>query len=69
MTSQQPLLPEGFGLSFTQAEVDFVIPNLAVDLPLCIDPFLLYKSKDTALVVLHQQLLSLFNQGLELFKE
>jgi hypothetical protein len=40
------LLTMAFDLSFTQSEVDFVIPDLSVDLPLAIDPFLLYKSRD-----------------------
>jgi len=62
-------LPESFKLSFTQSEVDFVIPNLTTDLPLCIDPFLLYKSKDASLRHLHQSLLSIFNQGIQYYRE
>ncbi len=71
MTSskEKRYLPACFGLSFTQAEVDFVIPNLAVDLPLCIDPFLLYKSKDEALRHLHRDLLAMFNQGIQYYRE
>lgn len=52
-------LPEAFNLSFTQSEVDFVVPDLATDLPLCIDPFLLYKSKDPVLRNLHERLLGI----------
>jgi hypothetical protein len=62
-------LTVGFGLSFKQSEVDFVIPDLAVDRPLCIDPFLLYKSKDQALKTLHEQLLLLFQRGIVLYDE
>jgi hypothetical protein len=62
-------LPDSFGLSFTQSEVDFVIPNLTTDLPLCIDPFLLYKSKDESLRQLHRSLLSIFNQGIQYYRE
>jgi hypothetical protein len=62
-------LPDAFGLSFQQAEVDFVIPDLAVDIPLCIDPFLLYKSRDDRLRELHGQLVSLFNQGVQFYRE
>jgi hypothetical protein len=62
-------LPEGFGLSFTQAEVDFVIPDLEEDLPLCIDPFLLYKSKDPRLRKLHSQLLGIFDAGIKAYQE
>jgi hypothetical protein len=69
MASNMLLLPNGFGLSFTQSEVDFVITSLTIDLPLCIDPFLLYKSKDASLRSLHQNLLSLFNQGIQFFRE
>ncbi len=63
------LLTEAFNLSFTQGEVDFVVPRLDEDLPLCIDPFLLYKSRDDTLRKLHEQLLSLFNNGIVLFRE
>lgn len=63
------LLTEAFNLNFTQGEVDFVIPRLDEDLPLCIDPFLLYKSRDETLRRLHEQLLSLFNSSIVLFRE
>lgn len=63
------LLTQGFGLSFTQGEVDFVIPRLDEDLPLCIDPFLLYKSRDETLRILHVRLIQLFSIGIELFRE
>lgn len=62
------LLPAAFGLSFTQAEVDFVIPNLKMDIPLAIDPFLLFKSRDPYLRGLHTQMVSIFNQGIELYQ-
>lgn len=63
------LLTQAFGLNFTQAEVDFVIPQLDQDLPLCIDPFLLYKSRDDTLSRLHERLLTLFNSSISLFRE
>jgi len=63
------LLTQAFNLNFTQSEVDFVIPRLDEDLPLCIDPFLLYKSRDEKLRKLHCQLLSVFNTGFALFGE
>jgi len=63
------LLTQAFNLDFTQGEVDFVIPQLDEDLPLCIDPFLLYKSRDDTLRGLHKQLLSLFNSSIALFRE
>jgi len=63
------LLNKVFDLPFTQSEVDFVIPDLAVDLPLAIDPFLLFKSRDPELRALHDQLLSIFNEGIRLYRE
>jgi hypothetical protein len=63
------LLTKAFNLTFTQSEVDFVIPRLDQDLPLCIDPFLLYKSRDETLHRLHGQLLTLFNNSVVLFRE
>lgn len=62
-------LQEAFNLNFTQAEVDFVIPNLLSDLPLCIDPFLLFKSRDPYFATLHDKLVSVFNQAISLYKK
>ena len=61
-------LPAGFKLSLSQAEVDFVIPDLAVDIPVCIDPFLLYKSRDESLRVLHDGLLAVFRHAFTLYE-
>lgn len=62
------LLTRAFSLSFTQSQVDFVIPDLAVDLRLSIDPFLLFKSRDDELKQLHNHLLSIFEEGIRLFR-
>lgn len=62
-------LSTAFGLPFTQSEVDFVIPDLAIDVPLAIDPFLLYKSRDEQLQRLHDHLLAIFNRGIRLYRE
>lgn len=62
------MLPEAFNVDFTQAEVDFVIPAIDEDLPLCIDPFLLYKSRDESLRTLHGRLVSMFNSAIGLFR-
>lgn len=48
----------------SQYEVDFVIPRVGVDLPLGIDPFLLFKSRDPELQRLHQLVISHFESGL-----
>jgi hypothetical protein len=49
----------------SQFDVDFVIPRAGIDLPIGIDPFLLYKSRDQRLRSLHQQLLDAFNAGVD----
>jgi hypothetical protein len=59
-----PLLP---GIS--QYEVDFVIPRLGLDLPLGIDPFLLFKSRDTEYRKLHGILISAFNAGIDAVRQ
>lgn len=56
--SRAPLLR---GVS--QYEVDFVIPRKGVDLPLGIDPFLLFKSRDPEYRSLHGLVLDVFNAG------
>jgi hypothetical protein len=53
----------------SQFEVDFVVPRIGTDLPLGIDPFLLYKSRDLVLGRLHKQIVELFNRGLRLIHE
>ena len=56
------------GLPFGQAEVDFVIPDIEQDVPLCIDPFLLYKSRDPGLRDLHKSVVTVFNEGIRRFQ-
>lgn len=62
-------LNRALGLSFTQTQVDFVIPDVQVDTPLAIDPFLLFKSRSEDLRFLHDQLISLFNRGIKFYRE
>ncbi|GIF47627.1 hypothetical protein Afe04nite_21660 [Asanoa ferruginea] len=52
-----PRLSDVFGLVIRQDEVDFVVPHLREDLPLYIDPFLLWKSEDPQYRQLHANLL------------
>lgn len=59
-------LPAAFGIQLAQSEVDFVVPDLATDLPICIDPFLLFKSRDASLRQFHEQLVGLFTFAFEL---
>ena len=53
----------------TQSEVDFVIPRLGVDIPLGIDPFLLYKSRNAIFSQLHDMILKVFNAGIQALRE
>lgn len=50
----------------SQFEVDFVIPRVGSDIPLGIDPFLMFKSRDTQLSTLHSLMLNAFNYGVKL---
>ena len=45
-------------------DVDFVIPLKGVDIPLGIDPFLLFKSRDPEYRELHGLVLNVFNAGI-----
>lgn len=62
--NQHKLLIEGI----SQYEVDFVIPYVGTDIPLGIDPFLLYKSRDPKFAKLHSQVLGAFNHGVDLIR-
>ncbi|MBC3986628.1 hypothetical protein H8N01_29620 [Streptomyces sp. AC536] len=53
-----PRLSDVFDLTIRQDEVSFVIPHLKEDLPLSIDPFLLWKSESVEYAALHEILLS-----------
>lgn len=61
-------LNEAFELALSQRDVDFVIPRLDADIPLCLDPFLLYKSKRADLREAHDLLLTLFNDAFDAFR-
>lgn len=53
----------------SQYDVDFVIPRVGIDLPLGIDPFLLFKSRDLAFRELHDLIVRTFNQGIQLIEK
>jgi hypothetical protein len=57
----RPRLNDYFGLPFTQEEVTFAIPFLDEDLPLYVDPFLLWKSPSQQDNSLHTSLITSFN--------
>lgn len=67
MTSPRWLHTE-FGVDLSQRDVDFVIPRLDADLPLAIDPFLLYKARRPDLQQAHRDLLAMFSAGFEAFR-
>jgi hypothetical protein len=57
-----PRLSDVFGLVIRQDEVDFVVPHLREDLPLYLDPFLLWKSDRPDYQELHAALLGFVDQ-------
>lgn len=57
----RPRLNDHFNLPFTQEEVDFPIPFLDEDLPLYLDPFLLWKSPSQQDNSLHISMVNSFN--------
>lgn len=63
MSEQNAYTPLLIGIS--QFDVDFVIPRIGVDLPLGIDPFLLFKSRNTTFSTLHEIILNAFNTAVD----
>lgn len=63
----RPRLNDFHKLPFTQEEVDFAIPFLDEDLPLYLDPFLLWKSPSLQDNALHTSLTNAFNHLGHLF--
>lgn len=61
MTIIRPRLNDFHKLPFTQAEVDFAIPFVDEDVPLYIDPFLLWKSPSLQDSSLHLSVINSFN--------
>lgn len=57
-----PRLSDVFGLVVRQDEVDFVVPHLREDIPLYLDPFLLWKSDLSEYQELHATLLGFVDQ-------
>lgn len=61
MTIIRPRLNDFHNLPFTQTEVDFAIPFVDEDIPLHIDPFLLWKSPSLQDSSLHLSIVNSFN--------
>lgn len=57
----RPRLNDFYNIPFTQEDVDFVIPFLDEDVPLYVDPFLLWKSPSQQDNALHTLVTSSFN--------
>ena len=57
----RPRLTDYHGIHIPQSELDFAIPFLNEDIPLYVDPFLMWKSPSLQDKALHQALLSAFN--------
>ncbi len=58
----RPRLTDYYDIGVTQEEVDFAIPFLDEDIPLYVDPFLLWKSPSMQDNALHTVMLASFNQ-------
>jgi hypothetical protein len=57
----RPRLTDFYGISVAQADVDFAIPFLDEDVPLYVDPFLLWRSPSQQDNALHTALVNSFN--------
>lgn len=68
MSDTPPNINEPLIAGISQFEVDFVIPRVGKDLPIGIDPFLMFKSREPHLAKLHDLLLEAFNRGVEYVK-
>ena len=63
----RPRLNDFYDLPFSQEQVSFAIPLLNEDLPLYVDPFLLWKSPSQQDNSLHAQIINSFNHLGDLF--
>jgi hypothetical protein len=68
MALVRPRLNDYYGLPFTQEETDFAIPFLDDDIPLYMDPFLLWKSPSQQDQSLHTSIITSFNDFGDLAK-
>jgi hypothetical protein len=68
MALVRPRLTDHFDLPIAQAECDFAIPLLDEDLPLYVDPFLLWKSPSLQDSALHGSIVATFDALVRQFK-
>ncbi|MGP8051207.1 MAG: hypothetical protein ACLPYB_11445 [Desulfobaccales bacterium] len=57
----RPRITDYYGISIPQSQIDFAIPFFDEDLPLFVDPFLLWKSPSQQDQALHTSLINSFN--------
>ena len=69
MALVRPRLTDHHKISVAQADVDFAIPLLDADIPLYLDPFLLWKSPSQQDQALHTALVNTFNHQSWLVKK
>lgn len=69
MKRRDPRRAEPLLTGVSQFEVDFVIPRIGIDVPVGIDPFLLFKSRDPEFQALHTQILDVFRAALEMIRK
>lgn len=67
MSFTRPRISDHYNVPLLQNEVDFAIPFLDEDIPLYVDPFLLWKSPSQQDNALHTQIVSTFNRLGEMF--
>jgi hypothetical protein len=65
----RPRLNDFHNIPFTQEDVDFAIPFLDEDIPLYVDPFLLWKSPSQQDNALHTLITNSFNHLGRLFNK
>lgn len=65
----RPRLTDAFGISASQADLDFAIPFLEEDIPLYVDPFLMWRSPSHQDNALHTSLTNSFNHQNYLLKK
>jgi hypothetical protein len=57
----RPRITDHYGLPLAQPDLDFAIPFLDKDIPLYVDPFLLWRSPSQMDQTLHTGLINAFN--------
>jgi hypothetical protein len=65
----RPRITDHYGIHLSQEQIDFAVPFFGEDMPLCIDPFLLWKSPSQQYNALHTSLLSAINTMGEAFQK